>query len=297
LQRVKKKYPEIRVYREWRKLVREERPDFALVMLENARTHPVVEGLAKAGVHIMSEKPMAARLWQADAMIRSAKRHGVKLMINWPTAWNPALHEARRLVQAGTIGQVYTAKTRGGHNGPKEIGCDPYFYKWLYNRTLNGAGALADYSGYGASQFRFVLDRQPVAVSCVARHLTKKYSVPDDNAVLTLEYPKALGVIEATWSQVAAPAFPYLAFYGTKGALGVVGSDVMVYSPGKAPRVVKPRPLPAHLRTGPAYLAWAIRNRKPIEGPTSPAISRQAQEVIEAAIRSNAAARRIRLPL
>src|SRR5687768_2927690 len=74
LKRVKSKYPEIRTYRDWRTMIRAERPDFALVMMENATTHPVVEGLAQAGVHVMSEKPMAARLWQADAMIRSARK-------------------------------------------------------------------------------------------------------------------------------------------------------------------------------------------------------------------------------
>lgn len=297
LKRVKSKYPEIRTYRDWRTMIRAERPDFALVMMENATTHPVVEGLAQAGVHVMSEKPMAARLWQADAMIRSARKHGIKLMINWPTAWNPALHEARRLVKAGAIGRVYMAKTRGGHKGPREIGCDRYFWRWLYDRKLNGAGALADYAGYGANQFRFVLDRQPKSVSAIARTFTKTYSVPDDNAVLTLEYGSAFGVIETTWSQVAAPPFPYLAFYGTKGALGLVGGDIHIWREGKPVQVVHPKPLPAHLRTGPAYMAWAIRNNRKIEGPTSPAIGRQAQEVIEAAIRSNASGRRIRLPL
>jgi predicted dehydrogenase len=293
-----------RSYLNWREMIKKESLDIAMVMMENATTHPVVEELAKKGVHIISEKPMAARLSQADAMLRAAKKHGVKLIINWPTAWNPALFEIRRLVQKGEIGQVFMAKARGGHKGPKEIGCSPYFYKWLYDEKLNGAGSLADYAGYGANMFRFVLGKQPIAVSAVAKRLTKKYYVPDDNSVVTLEYKKALGVIETTWSQVAAPPFPYVAFYGTKGTLGVVGDNVHLWTPNKkdlwAPsdvKVIKPKPRPAGQRSALEYMVWALQNNKPIQGPTHPENSRDAQEVIEAAIISSMIERKLRLPL
>lgn len=291
------RYPWLRAYRDWRKMLEKERPDCAIVTVENARTHPVIEELARRGIHAQSEKPMAARLSQADVMLRCARRKGIKLLINWPTAWNPALHEARRLVRSGRIGRVFYAKARGGHKGPKEIGCSPYFWRWLYDEKLNGAGALADYAGYGANMFRYVLGEQPIAVSAVARRLTKKYHVPDDNAVVTLEYRKALGVIETTWSQVAAPPYPNPVFCGTKGAIGVGSGEVHLYLPGRKPKVIKPKKLPRGMRSGPEYLAWAIKRRKGITGPCDPKLSRDAQEVIEAAIRSSASGRRIRLPL
>jgi predicted dehydrogenase len=293
----KKKYNWLNTYADWRGMVRRENPDIAIIMMTNATTHPVVEELAKRGVHMISEKPMSARLWQADRMLKAARKHGVKLLVNWPTAWNPALHEARHQIAKGAIGQVFMAKARGGHKGPKEIGCSPYFWKWLYDAKLNGAGSLADYAGYGANMFRFVLGKQPISVSAIARRLTKKYYVPDDNSVVTLEYPKALGVIETTWSTVASPPAPSPLFYGTTGALGVVWGEVHIWRPGKEMEVIKPRPLSKGMRSAAEYMAWAIRNRKPITGPCDPAVSRDAQEVIEGAILSSAGGRRIRLPL
>jgi predicted dehydrogenase len=292
-----RRHPGIRTYADWRLMVRMESPNIAIIMETNATTHPVVEELAKRGIHMISEKPMSARLWQADRMLKAAKKHGVRLLINWPTAWNPALHEARRLIEKGAIGQVFMAKARGGHKGPKEIGCSPYFWRWLYDAKLNGAGSLADYAGYGANMFRFVLGRQPVSVSAMARRLTKRYRVPDDNSVVTLEYPKALGVIETTWSTVASPPYPSPVFFGTSGTLGVVWGEIHIWRPGKDMEIVKPRPLPKGMRSAPEYMAYAIRCKKPITGPCDPGVSRDAQEVIEGAILSSASGKRIRLPL
>jgi len=287
----------VRAYTNWKRMLDRECIDIGMVAMTNGTTHPVVEELARRRIHIISEKPMSARLWQADRMLKAAKRYGVKLFINWPSAWNPGLYLAARMVKSGVIGQVYMAKWRGGHNGPKEIGCSPYFWKWLYNRKLNGAGALADYAGYGGMVLRTVMGRQPVAVLAVARKLTKKYSVPDDNAVLTLEYPKAFGILEASWSNVAAPPWPYGAFQGTKGALGISGRNVLLWLPGKQVREIKAPPLPAGHRNAAEYMLWAIRNRKRIVGPCSPEVSRDAQEIIEAGIRASASGRKVRLPL
>ncbi len=297
LKRALKLYPALRAFTDWRRMIRQEKIDIAQLTLENGATHPVVAELARHGIHMYSEKPMSARLNQAEIMLKAAAKHKVKLLINWPTAWNPALHEARRLVSRGAIGQVYYVKARGGHKGPKEIGCSPYFYRWLYNARLNGAGSLADYAGYGANMMRYVLGCQPISVSGIARRLTKRYYVPDDNAILTLEYRNAVGVIETTWSQVATPSYPNPLFYGTAGTLGVVGRELHLWRPGKKAKVIKPKLMPKGQRCAAEYLAWAIRNRRPIEGPCSPKLSRDAQEVIEAGILSSASGRRLRLPL
>jgi predicted dehydrogenase len=83
-------------------------------------------------------------------MVRATEAAGTQLMINWPTAWNPAIQELERRILAGDIGQLTYFKQRSAHNGPKEIGCDPHFWGWLYDEEKNGAGAFMDYCGYSA---------------------------------------------------------------------------------------------------------------------------------------------------
>src|SRR4029079_18754994 len=118
---------------------------------------------------------------------------GVPLMVNWPTAWQPAIRHALRLAQAGEVGDIYRFSFRGGHGGPKEYGCSPQFYGWLYDRARNGAGAYIDYCGYGASVAPALLGMPNRALASVGR-LQKDYIDVDDNAVLVLRYPHAMAV-------------------------------------------------------------------------------------------------------
>src|SRR5438552_1851683 len=67
---------------------------------------------AAKGCHVVTEKPMSARLSQAERMIRATERAGVRLMVNWPTAWSPAWQEFERLLLDGAIGPITYLKYR-----------------------------------------------------------------------------------------------------------------------------------------------------------------------------------------
>src|SRR5216117_1510186 len=145
---------------------------------------------------VMLEKPMAADLAGARALLAAARKAGVPLMVNWPTAWRPALRHGLALAAAGEVGEPVQLSHRGGHAGPREYGCSPQFVEWLYDPRRNGGGALVDYCGYGAMLCRLLLGR-PQAVTAVAAHLRKPDLPSEDTAVVVLTYPRALGVLEA----------------------------------------------------------------------------------------------------
>ncbi|MCA9016900.1 MAG: Gfo/Idh/MocA family oxidoreductase, partial [Planctomycetaceae bacterium] len=96
------------------------------------------------GIPVMIEKPMAANLAQAEAMLRAAREQNVCLMVNWPFAWWPQMQHAITLAQAGEIGEIWQVKYRAAHAGPKELGCSDYLCDWLFNPELIGAGAMLD---------------------------------------------------------------------------------------------------------------------------------------------------------
>jgi predicted dehydrogenase len=89
-----------------------------------------------------------------------------------------------------------------GHQGPKEINVQPDFLAFLRNPALNGAGALFDFGCYGANLMTWLMDNQPpTAVMAITRHFKPEiYPDVDDDATILLEYPKAQGVIEASWN-------------------------------------------------------------------------------------------------
>jgi predicted dehydrogenase len=258
------------------------------------------------GLPVMIEKPMAADLAGADALLAVARRRGTPLMVNWPTAWRSALRHGLTLARSGAIGEPVQVSHRGGHAGPREYGCSPQFCEWLYDPARNGGGALADYCGYGAILCRTLLGR-PVAVSAVAAHLRKEGLSAEDNAIVVLRYPRALALLEASWTQIGGePAFA-MTVYGDAGTLIVhqarasregqtagAGSVQIVTREGS--RQIEPPPLPPDARDGPTYFLSRLQAGQPIEGLCDPEIGRDAQEIIEAALRSAASGRQEVVP-
>ncbi len=272
--------------------------DAVLIYGTNRSTGDLVEMAAERGLHCMTEKPMASDLDVADRMLVAARKAEKLLMINWPIAWSPGINYAHELVQQGAIGRIWQMKWRGGHCGPKELGCDPYFYNWLYDPVENGAGALFDYLGYGASLARLFIG-QPTQVMAIAGRLVKQYIAVDDNAIVALQYHDANAVIEATWTEPVHHWPPHdMTLYGTEGVM-VAGSGkvTVVTKEEREPTEHTPPALEAPRRSAPEYFTHCIRTGSAIEGVCSPENSIDAQEVMEAARLSALTGERISLPL
>ena len=77
------------VYDSWQEMLDKEELDIVQACAENNAGPEIVEAASAKGIHVVSEKPMAARLSQADQMLKASEKAGTKLMINWPTAWSP----------------------------------------------------------------------------------------------------------------------------------------------------------------------------------------------------------------
>lgn len=135
----------------------------------------------------------------AFALLESAAA-GRLLMVNWPTAWIRETRHALALARRGEIGDLVQVKYRSAHGGPKEYGCSPYFYTWLYDGARNGAGAYMDYCCYGVNIARYLLG-MPSRVTAMAGRLVKEYVPVDDNGVILMQYARALAIAEGSWRQ------------------------------------------------------------------------------------------------
>ncbi len=297
------------LYDDYSRLMEKETPDAVLIFVDNAGSASLVELAASYGVPMMVEKPMADSLANAERMRVAAVNAGVSLMINWPTAWQPAIHNAIELAQDGAVGDVYRFSFRGGHRGPKEYGCSPYFYGWLYDRERNGAGAYNDYCGYGASMAR-LLCGMPSRVSATIGHLVKPDIAVDDNAALTLRYQHAIAVIESTWSASGPVPDGGPTIWGRGGTLTVQrdsgrregdvrGEGVIRLTSDDDPdgRFIEPPDLPEGERTAVQYFLNRLSHDLPIDGLVSMEVGRDTQEILEAGLLSERDGRVISLPL
>jgi predicted dehydrogenase len=271
--------------------------DAVYVYADNAGSADLVEMATERGLHAMVEKPMAATLAQAERMTRDAANAGVVLMVNWPFAWSAALQHGMKLAQDGAIGDLYQVRYRGAHAGPKELGCTPYFYNWLYDREKNGAGALMDYCCYGAVLCRYLLG-QPARVTGIAGRLQKRYIGVDDNAILLLDYHHAIGIAEASWTQIGHPTAYTPVFYGSDGTI-VVHRDSVQVATREQPdgAFVEVPELPEEARTATDYFLSRIVSGEPVEGLSNADVSRDAQEILEAGLISAQIGAQVSLPL
>ncbi|HWE61406.1 MAG TPA: Gfo/Idh/MocA family oxidoreductase [Chloroflexota bacterium] len=290
-------------------LLAHEQLDFVMIYADNQRSAALANMAMQRGIHVIVEKPMAATLQEADRMLTTAAGAGVKLMVNWPIAWNAAIRHALRLAAEGRIGCITHVEYRGAHAGPKEYGCSPSFYGWLYDAKRNGGGALIDYCSYGAMISRVMLG-VPYGVTAVGGRFQKDYVEVEDNAVLLMRYPRAVGVAQASWSQIGPGRGAGPIIYGTTGTIivhqrtgaregHVVREGQVELMTVEQPEgtIIDPPELPAVERSAVAYFVDCLNRNAPVEGMVSAAVGRDVQEILEAGYQSLAAGQTVPLPL
>jgi len=285
------------VYDDFTELLDKESPDAVFAFTPTAHHANVVELCAPRGIHVLVEKPMAATLEQADRMLVAARKSGITLMINWPTAWNRGLRTAYRLVQEGAIGQLWQLLWRGGHCGPDELGCSEHFCDFLFDKHLNGAGAFNDYGGYGSSMCALFLGR-PNQVVGMAGRLLKTHLPVDDNGMMMLRYPNAMCRLEMTWTEAVPHQPPHdVMLYGTEGTI-TAGRELMLYTKdNKEGETVALDALPQGEKNGPEHFVNCILSGDAPSFVTGADLSRDAQEIMEAGLISATNGIAVSLPI
>ena len=287
LEKLKADFGVARVYPSFREMLDKEELDIVQAAGGNSEGADIVEAAAAKGIHVISEKPMAATLAQADRMLAAAKAAGTLLLINWPSAWSKEWQELERRAIAGDIGQIRYTRYRSAHNGPIAIGCSKQFVRDLTTPEINGAGALMDYCCYGANLAARLLGRPQNVTGMRGFFGTEQaYAASDDNAIIIAQYAHAFGLCEASWTQTVGYAGTNPVVYGSEGSIGVHHGQVLIQRPGKPEEAITPPEKAAPYRNAPEYLIHCLETGQPIEGFCSPAVSRDAQEILELGLRA-----------
>ncbi len=182
--------------------------------------HLAIVEIPPLGVHIMVEKPIAVSLAHAKKMAELAKQYSIHLLTNYETTWYPSNHKAYELLKRDSlIGPISKVVVRDGHRGPKRIGVQPEFLKWLTDPKLNGGGAVVDFGCYGANLMTWLMDgRKPTAVTAVLQQQQPENNPKvDDEAIILLDYGEAVAIIEASWNWPIGRKD--MEIYGQNGAL------------------------------------------------------------------------------
>ena len=115
--------PRDRVFADYRQCLERTKPDVVILCPAAARHGEWVKKVAPYGAHLLVEKPFAASLKEADAMVAAMPRDRT-LMINWPLQWVATHQAAYASIGRGEIGEVLNVWHFGGNRGPLFHGAD-----------------------------------------------------------------------------------------------------------------------------------------------------------------------------
>lgn len=154
-------------YDSFDKIASDDRIDFVHIALPNSMHAEFAIRAAKAGKHVMVEKPMAVSSQECEKMIAAAKQAGVLLGVNYRLQWEPHHVKATERLSGGAIGDLTNgnyefswsyARALTGPNKDK-------MKKWLLDPKMAGGGALFDTGVYPIQAACYLTGREPVAVS------------------------------------------------------------------------------------------------------------------------------------
>jgi predicted dehydrogenase len=132
--------------------------DAVYVITPNGLHHDEVIRVAKAGKHVICEKPMALNAIQGQQMIDACKAANVKLLVGYRLHFEPYTLEIIRMRKDDAFGKITFFQGLSGF----VIG-DPN--QWRLNKKLSGGGSLMDIGIYSVNGSRYMIGEDPVWVT------------------------------------------------------------------------------------------------------------------------------------
>lgn len=132
--------------------------DAVYVITPNALHHDQVIRVAKAGKHVICEKPMAVNAKEGQEMVEACKKANVKLLVGYRMHFEPKTLEIIRMRKDGEFGKTFFFEGLSGFR----IG-DPK--QWRLNKDLAGGGAMMDIGIYSINGARYMVGEEPVWVT------------------------------------------------------------------------------------------------------------------------------------
>ena len=213
-------------YTDWRDMIRDDRVQlFDNGGPNDVHAEPTIAA-ARAGKHILCEKPLGRTAQESAAMLDAVTKAGVKHMVAFNYRYVPALRQAYELIHSGKLGEIYHFRAVY----LQEWIMDPNFpMVWRLDKNLAGSGVLGDLGAHVIDLARFLVG-EPRRVSAMAKTFIKERPLADksgtgqvtvdDAFVSLLEFENgALGTIEASRFSAGRKNHQVLEINGSKGSL------------------------------------------------------------------------------
>jgi predicted dehydrogenase len=205
--------------------------DIVYVVLPVAMHKEFTIRAAKAGKHVICEKPMAVSVADCQEMINACRKADRMLSIGYRLHFDPYHQEIMRLGQKQVMGALTSLEAANGFtwgNNPNS---------WRLKKALSGGGGLMDMGVYTIQAARYTTGKEPIAVTARQEKTRPElFKEVDETIFFELEFPggfkaQCKSSYNNNWSSLKAttknggfeiePAFGYNGLRGssTKGPI------------------------------------------------------------------------------
>lgn len=161
--------------------------DIVYVVLPNSMHAEFCIRAAKAGKHVICEKPMAVSVLECDAIIEACDKAGVKLSVGYRMQSDPYTNEIKRMVKEKPFGGVHYVSSdaayisRGNPN------------QWRLNKALSGGGALLNMGVYSIQSNIYGAGMNPISVSAQEFSTRPEYFKDTDETITAqMQFPNGV---------------------------------------------------------------------------------------------------------
>ncbi len=197
---------------DYRDVLEDQRIQAVYVALPHHLHEEVTVAAARAGKHILLEKPIANTLEEAERILAAQKQAGVKLMLGFTHRFHSELETARRLIEAGELGRLtlgVDVMTTGGS-----------IPGWFWQKPKAGGGVLHVNGAHSFDRLRWLMGSEIVEIFAYAETYDSRKTV-EDSAVVAMRFENgAMGTTVHNWVVDFPMSFKCdLDIYGTGGAI------------------------------------------------------------------------------
>jgi len=199
--------------------------DFEILYIGSAnKDHywQVIEA-AKAGKHILCEKPLALNSLQAQEMVDACKANGVFLSINYPHRFHPLPVKAKEIIEKGMIGSIVSVSTSFNINYEPDD-------NFRFDIEKSGGGAFRDLGTHMIDLLRF-FGGEIIDITGFIDNVVYKSQV-DDFAAAVVKYKKGgYGFLNVSYN--SKQAFNRIDIVGSHGSISIENIIGRKKQPGK----------------------------------------------------------------
>ena len=156
--------------------------DIIYVVLPNSMHAEYTIRAAKAGKHVICEKPMALNASECESMINACKENNVALSIGYRMHFEPNTQEVMRLGQKQVLGPVQLVCAGAGYRETRKD-------HWKVKKAMGG-GAMMDMGVYSLQAARYLTGEEPIAVTAQEFRIRKDiFTEVEETMMFQLEFP------------------------------------------------------------------------------------------------------------